>query len=123
MMEQALGELLNEGEIQRHLKKAQKIYHERRNLLCSLLESEFKEYCTYTIPPGGLAVWTEWKTDINLLKVSKECLKKDLYLPQTLLFQTGKLSAVRMGFGNLNEAEIGRSMGILKEAVEVSGKV
>ncbi|WP_221394485.1 PLP-dependent aminotransferase family protein [Dyadobacter sp. NIV53] len=122
MMEQALGELLNEGEIQRHLKKAQKIYQERRDLLCGLLKSEFKNYCTYTVPPGGLAVWTEWETDINLLKVSKECLKKDLYLPQTLLFQTGKLSAVRMGFGNLNESEIGKSLGILKQVVEMNKK-
>lgn len=123
MMEQALGELLNEGEIQRHLKKAQKIYHERRDLLCGLLENEFGDYCTYKLPPGGLAVWTEWETNINLLKVSRECLKRDLYLPQTLLFQTGKLSAVRIGFGNLNEMEIGKSMGILKEAVEVSMNV
>lgn len=117
MMEQALGELLNEGEIQRHLKKAQKVYHERRDLLCGLLETEFKDHCTYILPPGGLAVWTEWKTNFNLLKVSRECLKKSLYLPQTLLFQTEKLSAVRIGFGNLNEAEIKRSVEILKESV------
>ena len=117
VMEQALGELLHEGEIQRHLKKAGKIYHQRRDLLCGLLESEFADVLKFETPPGGLAVWTEWNTDINLMKISRECLKHNLNLPQTLLFQTGKMSAVRIGFGNLNEAEIERAMEILRDAV------
>jgi GntR family transcriptional regulator/MocR family aminotransferase len=115
MMEQALGELLDEGEIQRHLKKAQKVYQERRDNFCGLLEQEFKDLLTFDVPPGGLAVWTKWRDDINLLKVSKSCLKRDLHLPHTLLFQTGTLSAVRLGFGNLNEVEIENSLEILKE--------
>jgi len=121
MMEQALGELLHEGEIQRHLKKAQKVYHQRRDQFCGLLQSEFNEYLNFEVPPGGLAVWTEWQKDVNLLRVSRECLRKELHLPQTLLFQTGKLSAVRMGFGNLNEQEIEKAMGILVEAVRLIG--
>jgi GntR family transcriptional regulator/MocR family aminotransferase len=115
MMEQALGELLHEGEIQRHLKKAQKIYHERRDLLCESLNSRFDNRVAHQVPPGGLAVWTEWRKDINLLKVSRACLKHNLHLPQTLLFQTGKLSAVRLGFGNLNEAEMTKAIEILSE--------
>jgi GntR family transcriptional regulator/MocR family aminotransferase len=117
MMEQTLGEMLNEGEIQRHLKKAQKVYHERRDLLCEILTNEFGDYVDHTLPPGGLAVWTEWRKDINLMKVSRECLKRDLHLPQTLLFQTGKQSAVRLGFGNMNREEMIRSMEILKASV------
>ena len=120
IMEQALGELLHEGEIQRHLKKAAKIYHERRDQLCSLLESGFGGLITHAVPPGGLAVWTEWDKSVNLLKVSKACLNQNLNLPQTLLFQTGKLSAIRMGFGNLNETEITKAMNVLTEAVDVS---
>ncbi len=120
MMEQALGELLDEGEIQRHLKKSQKIYHHRRDQFCALLQSEFQEYLDFHIPPGGLAVWTEWRRDINLLRVSRECLKRELHLPQTLLFQTEKLSAMRLGFGNLNEEEIDRSLETLHQSVRMS---
>jgi GntR family transcriptional regulator/MocR family aminotransferase len=116
MMEQALGELLHEGEIQRHLKKAQKVYHERRDLLCGLLSEEFQDIVVLDKPPGGLAVWTQWRKDINLMKVSRECLKRDLNLPQTLLFQTDQLSGMRLGFGNLNECEIKQVLSILKEA-------
>ena len=121
MMEQALGEMLHEGEIQRHLKKTQKVYHERRDLLCALLNEEFEGVLSHHKPPGGLAVWTEWRKDINLMKVSRECLRRDLHLPQSLLFQTGQLSGMRLGFGNLNEMEIGRALRVLREAVGVHG--
>lgn len=120
MMEQTLGEMLDEGEIQRHLKKAQKAYHQRRDQFCEILKSEFQEYLNFGIPPGGLAVWTEWRRDINLLRVSRECLKRELHLPQTLLFQTEKLSAMRLGFGNLNEEEIDRSLKVLQQAIQIS---
>jgi GntR family transcriptional regulator/MocR family aminotransferase len=119
MMEQAMGELLHEGEIQRHLKKAQKIYHQRRDQFCNLLQQEFTDYLNFATPPGGLAVWTEWRKDVNLLRVSKECLRYELHLPQTLLFQTGRLSAMRLGFGNLNEKEIDRAMEILVDSVRL----
>jgi len=117
MMEQALGELLHEGEIQRHLKKAQKVYSERRDVLCKLLNEKFDEFVSHDKPPGGLAVWTQWRKDINLMKVSRECLKRDLNLPQTLLYQTDQLSGMRLGFGNLNEVEIVKALEILRGAV------
>ena len=118
MMEQALAELLDEGEIQPHIKKAQKVYHHRRDLLSTLLTEHLSEYLAFTSPPGGLAIWTEWQKDINLMRISKACLKKDLLLPQTLLFQTGQLSAMRLGFGNLNEQELSEAVGIMKEVLD-----
>ncbi len=118
MMEQALGEMLDEGEIQRHIKKAQKTYHQRRDFLAMQLETHLHEYLTFKSPPGGLAFWTEWRKDINLMRVSKACLKENLHLPQTLLFQTGKLSAVRLGFGNLSETEMTEAISILKNTLD-----
>lgn len=121
MMEQALAELLDEGEIQRHIKKAQKVYHQRRDLLSELLMSGFSDYLSFKTPPGGLAVWTEWRKDINLMRISKECLRRNLHLPQTLLFQTGQLSAMRLGFGNMDTKELDEAMFILKDVVEKNG--
>ncbi len=117
VMEQTLGEMLHEGEIQRHLKKARKEYKIRRDLFCDRLEQDYNDLLMFSSPPGGLAVWTEWRKDVNLLKLSKACLKKDLYLPQTLLFQTGIISGIRFGFGNLNRQEIEKALDLLKESV------
>jgi GntR family transcriptional regulator / MocR family aminotransferase len=120
LMEQALGEMLHEGEIQRHLKKALKIYHQRRDAFCARLSDGFGDLLTHEQPPGGLAVWTDWRKDINLMKVSRECLKHDLHLPQPLLFQTDQLSGIRLGFGNLNELEAQHALRILAEAARRS---
>ena len=118
ILEQALGEMLHEGEIQKHLKKVQRIYHERRDLLCGLLKDKFENELTHSLPPGGLAIWTEWQRDINLMKISRECQKRNLHLPQTLLFQTGKLSAIRLGFGNMHETELRSALNILEQIVK-----
>lgn len=117
VMEQALGELLAEGEIQRHLKKALKVYRTRRDLFCSELTRHFGESVKFTAPPGGLAVWLEWNRPVNLLRSSQNCLADGLSMPQTLLFQTRKLAALRLGFGNLDEEEITRALNIMESAI------
>jgi GntR family transcriptional regulator/MocR family aminotransferase len=117
LMEQALGELLEEREIQRHLKKALKIYQERRDALCSLLSSELGDYVSFSAPPGGLSIWTQWSPDLNLMRISKNCQTRNLHLPHKLLYQTEKVTAMRLGFGNLTVEEMKQAVGILKYAV------
>ncbi|PTT01536.1 GntR family transcriptional regulator [Pedobacter sp. HMWF019] len=118
LMEQALAELLEEGEIQRHLKKALKVYHERRDVFCELLKSNLGEFVTFSAPPGGLAIWTKWHASLNLMRISKQCGLKGLYLPQTLLYQTESLTAMRLGFGNQTVEELSRSVEILETVVK-----
>jgi GntR family transcriptional regulator/MocR family aminotransferase len=120
LMEQALAELLEEKEIQRHLKKALKIYQERRDVFTSLLQEELGEELSFTSPPGGLSVWTKWNPKLNLMRISKNCLKRNLHLPQELLYQTGNSTAMRLGFGNLTEQELAESVNILRQAVSES---
>lgn len=117
LMEQALGELLHEGEIQRHLKKVQKVYHQRRDYFTNVLKQEFDEVVTFSQPPGGLAFWTVWHKKINLLRLSKQCQEGGLYVPQTLLYQTRRFSAMRFGFGNLSEPEMDQVCAILKDNI------
>lgn len=117
LMEQALAELLEEGEVQRHLKKALKVYHERRDAFCELLQTHLSDVVSFSAPPGGLAMWTTWDPALNLMRISKDCNAKGLYLPQTLLYQTDNLTAMRLGFGNLTIEELSRSVEILTEAV------
>jgi GntR family transcriptional regulator/MocR family aminotransferase len=120
LMEQALAELLEEKEIQRHLKKALKIYQERRDHFGKLLQQHLGEELSFVSPPGGLSIWTEWNPKLNLMRISKNCLKHNLHLPQELLYQTGQFTAMRLGFGNLTEPELEEAVCILKIAVKAS---
>ncbi|GAA4140800.1 PLP-dependent aminotransferase family protein [Sphingobacterium kyonggiense] len=116
LMEQALGELIEEGLIHRHIKKSLKSYRERRDIMARKLNEDFKEEITFEIPNSGLAYWLHWKKPINLLKLSQIAAKHDLFIPKTLLYQKKDLCAMRVGFGNLTAEEIIESLDILRKS-------
>jgi GntR family transcriptional regulator/MocR family aminotransferase len=117
LMEQVLGEMIEAGAIHRHLNKSLKVYKERRDLMASILQEQLNDQIKFQIPSGGLAFWIVWKQPVNLLKLSQEALKKGLFIPKTLLYQNKHLTAMRLGFGHLNETEINKSVDILKNAL------
>src|SRR5690606_37497192 len=53
LMELALGEMIEEGAIHRHLKKSLKIYRERRDHLAELLTSTLADEMEFQLPNGG----------------------------------------------------------------------
>ncbi|TWR31428.1 PLP-dependent aminotransferase family protein [Mucilaginibacter pallidiroseus] len=112
--ELVLGEMIEEGNIHRHLKKTLKIYQQRRDALCQILEDNFKDTVSFTKPDGGLALWSVWSTQNSLLDVSRKCAAKGLFIPKTLLYQNKKLTAMRIGFGHMDETEMKSSLEILK---------
>jgi GntR family transcriptional regulator/MocR family aminotransferase len=114
LMEQVLGEMIEEGEIHRHLKKSIKVYHHRRDVFTTLLEKKFEHILHFQKPSGGLAVWVEWQQPVNLLQLSNACAKDNLFIPKTLLYQNRQLTAMRLGFGHLDEAEMQHSINILE---------
>lgn len=123
IMEQAVAEMLAEGEIQRQIKKNQKVYQERRDIFCSLLKQEFEKYVKFTAPSGGLSVWTEWDKRLNLMRVRKQCMKHGLHLPQMLLYQNESVTAMKLGFADLNAEEMKETLSLLSQAVNDSGEL
>ena len=119
LMEHVLGEMIAEGEINRYLKKSLKTYQERRDYFVSLLEQNLGEYIDFQKPSGGLAVWMKWKTHVNLMQLSRNCAQNNLFIPKTLLYQNKNLTAMRLGFGNLNLTEMDKSIEILSENIKL----
>jgi GntR family transcriptional regulator / MocR family aminotransferase len=105
-MEHALGELIEEGEIHRHLRRTSAIYKERRDFLASLLTTHLKKDLNFSLPSGGLALWTQWNSSVNLMKLREYCQKEDLLIPKYLLYQTQNISAMRIGFGSFTTDEM-----------------
>lgn len=115
LMEHVLGEMIAEGEINRYLKKSLKVYKERRDHFASLLKHHLDEFIDFKIPSGGLAFWTEWKISVNLMQLSKQCARNNVFIPKALLYQNRNLTAIRLGFGNLTNDEMEKAVGILSE--------
>ncbi|WP_394666262.1 PLP-dependent aminotransferase family protein [uncultured Chryseobacterium sp.] len=118
LMEHVLGEMIAEGEINRYLKKSLKIYQERRDYFIHLIQESLENYIQFEKPSGGLAVWAEWQIPINLMQLSKNCAQNNLFIPKTLLYQNKNLTAMRLGFGNLNTTEMEKSVEIVTDHVK-----
>ncbi|KFE99048.1 aminotransferase-like domain-containing protein [Chryseobacterium luteum] len=110
LMERALGEMIEEGEINRYLKKSLKVYQERRDYFAELLRENLSGLIRFQKPSGGLAFWLEWNVPVNLMQLSRNCAGNNLFIPKTLLYQTRDLTAMRLGFGNLNFEEMEKSI-------------
>ncbi|AYZ35749.1 PLP-dependent aminotransferase family protein [Chryseobacterium indologenes] len=118
LMERALGEMIEEGEINRYLKKSLKVYQERRDYLAVLLKENLENLITFQIPSGGLAIWLEWNVPINLMQLSRGCAQDNLFIPKTLLYQNKNLTAMRLGFGDLNADEMEKSVDVFSNNVK-----
>lgn len=106
LVAQTIGEIINEGEISKILRKHRKKYKERRDYFCNLLIQHFGNEIEFNFPKNGFAVWVKWKIPINLMRLKQDCEKKNLYIPQHILYQNKKITAMRIGFAHLEDNEM-----------------
>ncbi|WP_262711526.1 aminotransferase-like domain-containing protein [Pedobacter duraquae] len=116
LMEQVLGEMIEDGEIHRYMRKSLKVYQERRDYFAELLNEHLADEIEFDLPSGGLAFWLRWKQKVNLSQLAKRCHKNNLFIPKTLMYQNSKIAAMRVGFGNLTRAEMENAVAILKKS-------
>lgn len=119
LLEEAFAVLYDNGEMERHFRKSLKIYKQRRDLFCQMLKSDFNDKITFSIPEGGLAVWSAFDKKIDLIKMSKDASKKGLYIGNGDFYKNESFStnSVRMGFASLEENEMIKALEILKKVV------
>ena len=116
LMENAIAEMYKDGSIARHIKKSVKLYKERRDHLCYLLQHELGKYTSFNIPDGGMSVWTKF-IHADLSAVSEKAFRKGLIIRNGKDYDTPKIkyNAVRLGFASLNFREQEKAVSILKE--------
>lgn len=119
LLEEAFAVLFDNGEMERHFRKSLKIYKQRRDYFCTLLQSDFSDTIDYDIPEGGLAVWGNFDKKINLVKMSEDAIQKGLYIGDGSFYKNEafKTNALRMGFAALQEKEMVKALEILKKAI------
>ncbi|MGE9314033.1 PLP-dependent aminotransferase family protein [Niabella sp. CJ426] len=112
-MQNALATLIKEGELNRHLKKAKKCYHQRRDFLDALLKETLGRYLSYTLPTGGMAIWIKLIPDFSIKK-----LVRSTRLEITRWDE--KENAFRFGFASMNEDELKQAVDLLKAGLQKS---
>jgi GntR family transcriptional regulator/MocR family aminotransferase len=120
LLEEAMANLLKNGDISRHLKKANKIYHERRDILCSLLQEQLGDHISFKIPDGGFGVWLSYLNGIKAVEVAEKAAAMGLTMSNGTGYFRDKSypnQFIRLGFASLNPKELETAVGILTTAV------
>lgn len=112
-LERSLSEFIKSGELQRHLKKAVKIYRFRRDYFCHLLRTWLSDHVSFVKPEGGMSVWVVFKKE-GVLQTLPARLAREGYLIETDNIFTKKLNGVRIGFASMNEREMDRFVEVMR---------
>ena len=119
LMEAAIANLMKNGDIGRHIKKSTKIYHQRRDMFCALLDQQLSGIVRYDKPAGGMAIWTRFNARYPLPLIAARASAMGLFMNDGSNYVTGKANynALRIGFASLNEKEMPEVIGILGKAI------
>ncbi|MGI9583392.1 PLP-dependent aminotransferase family protein [Chryseobacterium sp. RRHN12] len=116
ILDNAIADIINDGTVQRYTRKALSIYQGRRDHFCNLLKSELNKAIDFSVPEGGMTVWTEFDKSINLEKLAAYAYSKGLYISDGSLhrYEGYDQNAIRLGFASSTIDQLERSVEILK---------
>ncbi len=109
--ERAVAELMEDGLLQRHVRKMRRVYEERRAVLAEELEKRLGPRLSFELPTGGMSLWAKAE-GLSLPRWVERCRKKGVvfHWGAAFDFRQRPIPFLRLGFAALNPAE-------LKEAV------
>lgn len=107
-LEYAIADLLEDGEIQRHVARMRRVYRARRDALVQALRQMLPDALTFRPGPGGTALWCAVAEGIDLEAWALRARAEGVALPtgRRYDFEARHLPFIRLGFTSLNEREI-----------------
>lgn len=108
VMQRMLADLINDGELKKHLRRVSREYRQRRDTLLSCLRAAFAEQISVQEPEGGLALWVRFADSIDVNLLVEKALELDLVIRNARQFSPDghPENALRLGFASLNQEEI-----------------
>ncbi len=106
-VEAALAELLEDGVLQRHARKARRIYQARRDFLVEALTRQLPEVLSFRVPTGGLALWTRARgvnVDAWCARAASHGLA--IHSARRFAFDGKPRPFLRLGYASLSEPEL-----------------
>ncbi|GEM67108.1 GntR family transcriptional regulator [Sphingobacterium mizutaii NBRC 14946 = DSM 11724] len=116
IMEQAVLQLIKDGTIKRHIKKASHHYKAKRDFMAGLLKKYMEDRATYSVPEGGLAFWIVPNKSMDWSQIPKKLNSKGIKIisPDTYSFNE-TIYGIRLGYGSLSEKELEEGIIALQE--------
>jgi len=122
IMERAVADLMEDGTLRRHAKKAVAVYESRRDLTLDLLQQHLGDEIIVQRPEGGLACWVQFPRTTALSAFLEAMRQKQVHAisPQYFYWQGRTSPHFRLGYGSLTEAELETGITRLAAAYQLS---
>ena len=117
--EAAVAEMLEDGEVQRHVRRVRCVYRDRRDLLVDLLRQTFGDRLGVDVPDGGVALWVR-AADLDVSAWVAAALRHKVAFQSAehFDFHSRPLPAARLGFACLDRAELREAVRRLRTALD-----
>jgi GntR family transcriptional regulator/MocR family aminotransferase len=119
VVEAAVAELLEDGEIQRHARRVRRIYQRRRDVLCALLERHLASALSFQVPAGGTALWAQAAPGIDVERWRERAAAGGVVVESgaSFTFSGEPVPYLRLGFAPCDERELATAVRRLARAL------
>ncbi|WKN41271.1 PLP-dependent aminotransferase family protein [Tunicatimonas pelagia] len=115
VMERALANWIEAGDLQRYIKKSLRIYRERRNFLSQYLQERLGQILAFQEPEGGMATWVRCNPKVDTLKLAHYTANRGVSLEGVEHWQHYR--GIRLGFASLTPEELEQGMDIVTKGI------
>lgn len=107
IMERAMLELMQNGDLKKHIRRSAKIYHERLELISAKIGEHLDNRVIFRKPDGGLAIWLDFPVDIAPTM-------RRLGIKAPVFALPNSHSGIRIGYASLGHEEVDTLIDALK---------
>jgi len=129
VIEQAVAELIEEGELGRHARRMRRIYHARRDAFAEQLTKHLGDALRFDVPAGGMAFWANAAADIDTQRWLERARRRGVAFATGKSYSAPELGpkkareygqCLRLCFARYNESEL--STAVKRMASALTGK-
>ncbi len=107
VFERAVAELLEDGLLQRHVRKMRRVYLERRDVLAEALAQRLGDRLAFERPAGGMSLWAKAE-GLPQARWTRRCREEGVLFPwgRSFDFHGSERPFIRLGFTALDAREL-----------------
>jgi GntR family transcriptional regulator / MocR family aminotransferase len=117
-LEWAIADLLEEGLIQRHVRKMRRVYRSRLDALAAALRQQLGDFLRFHEPPGGTAIWVRTRSPRTMAQWARMARDRNVVFDAASDFSLAgtPVAGARLGFAALTEPELAEAVAALAVA-------
>jgi GntR family transcriptional regulator / MocR family aminotransferase len=108
VLEYALAELIEEGAVQRHIRRIRREYAARRDVLVDALRRQLGSALSFDVPAGGIGLWARAADGIDIDAWAARAAQRGALMitAQSLAVDRRPRPFARLGFASLDRSEL-----------------